>query len=271
MKRIKTTIALSVLTLMLSSCQSTLSKANTPTASNSSNTKVYPYKSAIIQYKQKDQVLIWDDWGVRTYESRYNNKDILMINNGAEYRIDHNQKKITKMRNLIMDWLIVTDKDLRPYYVASDAIDALIKTGQSEKVAGKSCNIWLNSVPSPDSRYCLYNDLILLKKETYDSQNKKWRIEKEAYVAKFNTIVDSKLFTKIPNYPTRNISKYSTDQIHKLLKEDPAEYKKSLEVANQFKTRGEKHRKRIRDHKIQDKRMLELYLNRHIRNGIYYP
>ena len=165
------------------------------------------------------------------------------------------------MRNLIMDWLIVVNKDLRTYYVASDSDDALIKTGESEKVAGQSCNIWVNSVPSPSKRYCLYNDLILLKKETYNSQNKKWRIEKEAYVAKFNTTIDDKIFTKIPNYPTRDMTKYTTSEIHKLLKEDPAEYKKSLKVANKLKTRGERHRESIRDHRVQDKRMLEVYLN----------
>jgi hypothetical protein len=173
------------------------------------------------------------------------------------------------MRSLVMDWLIVADKDLRPYYIASGANDAYIKTGESEKVSGQSCNIWLNSVPSPHSRYCLYNDLILLKKENYDSENKKWRVEKEAYFAKFNTAIDHTLFTKIPDYPTRNMSKYSTDEIHKLLKEDPAEYKGSLKVASDLKTRGEKHRERINDHSRHDKRMLEVYLNRRIGNGIY--
>ena len=162
MKKIKTTITLSVLTLMLSSCQSTLSNANTPTASNSSNTKVFPYKSAIIKYKQKDQVLIWDDWGVRTYESRYNDKDIIMINNGAEYRIDHKRKKITKMRNLIMDWLIVTEKDLRPYYVASDAEDTLIRTGQSEKVAGQNGKNYSSFNPT---QYTLFMSLKKLKQK----------------------------------------------------------------------------------------------------------
>jgi len=185
-----------------------------------------------------------------------------MINNGEEYRIKHHQKKITKMRSLIMDWLIVANKDLRPYYVAAKAENALIKTGEREKIAGHSCNIWINSVPSPNTRYCLYNDLIVLKKETHDFQSKKWRVEKEAYLAKFDTAVDSKLFTNIPDYPTRNMSKYTSDEMHKLLKEDPAEYKKTLETANKIKVRGKRHRERVRTRRTQsDKRMLEIYLN----------
>jgi len=249
MKKITLAITSSALMLMFSACQPTQPSTHTQTTSSStsSNFKLYPYKSAIIKYKQKDKVLIWDDWGRKTYESRHKDSDIIMINNGLEYRINHNQKKITKMRNLIMDWLIVANKDLRPYYVASDAEDALYKTGESEKVAGLSCNIWLNSFSSPSKRYCLYNDLILLKKESYDwHSSKKWIIEKEAYEAKFNSTIASKLFTNIPDYPTRNMSKYSTDEIHKLLKEDPAEYKKSLKVANEFKTRGITHKERSR-------------------------
>jgi len=276
----KTKTAISLLAVMtIVGCQSTSSNANvvpstnsSPTSSTSaSNTKIYPYKSAIIKYKQKEQVLIWDDWGLKTYESRYKNRDVIMINNGLEYRIDHNRKKLIKTRNLVMDWLIVADKDLRPYYVASEAPDAMIKTGEHETVAGQSCNIWLDSIPAPDTRYCLYNDLVLLKKETYDDRTRKWRVEKEAYVAKFNTAVDSKLFTNIPNYPTRNMSKYTTEEIHKLLREDPAEYKKVLQVATEMRTRGERHREKIRDHKIQDKRTLENYLNHRFPYGIYYP
>jgi len=276
----KTKITISLLAVItIVGCQSTSSNANvapsrnsSPTSSTStSNTKIYPYKSAIIKYKQKDQVLIWDDWGLKTYESRYKDRDVIMINNGLEYRIKHNQKKITKMRNLVMDWLIVADIDLRPYYVSSEADDAMVKTGEHETVAGQNCNIWLNSIPSPSSRYCLYNDLILLKKETYDDRTRKWRVEKEAYMAKFNTAVDGKLFTNIPNYPTRNMSKYTTKEIHKLLREDPAEYKKSLRVAFELKTIGDRHRKKINLEKQQHKKMLELYLNRRIRNGIYYP
>jgi len=276
----KTKTAISLLAVMtIVGCQSTSSNANvvpstnsSPTSSTSaSNAKLYPYKSAILKYKQKEQVLMWDDWGLKTYESRYKDRDVIMVNNGLEYRIKHNQKKITKMRNLVMDWLIVADKDLRPYYLSTEAGDAMVKTGEHETVAGQSCNIWLDSIPSPDTRYCLYNDLILLKKETYDNRTRKWRVEKEAYVAKFNTAVDSKLFTNIPNYPTRNMSKYTTKEIHKLLREDPTEYQKSLQVANEFKTRGERHRKKIGLEKQQHKNMLELYLNRRIRNGIYYP
>ena len=267
MKKIKIAIRSFVLMLMFSACQPTPPSKNNAISSSSSNCKLYPYKSAIIKYKQKDEVLIWDDWGLKTYESRHKDSDILMINNGLEYRIKHNQKKITKMRNLYIDWLIVANKDLRAYYVASGADDALYKTGESEKIAGQSCNVWINSVPSPSTRYCLYNDLILLKKENYNSQSKKWRIEKEAYEVKFNTAVDSKLFTKIPNYPTRDMTKYTTEEIHKLLKEEPAEYKKSLKVANIIKTKGEKHRERIRDHSVQDKRMLAVYLSRQTANG----
>ena len=248
MKKITIAISIFPLMLMFSACQPTQPSTNTQTtsASTSNNFKLYPYKSAIIKYKQKEKVLIWDNWGRKTYESRHKNSDIIMINNGLEYRIKHNQKKITKMRNLIMDWLIVANKDLRPYYVASDAEDALYKTGESEKVAGQSCNIWVNSFSSPSKRYCLYNDLILLKKESYDWRSKKMRIEKEAYEAKFNSTIDSKLFTNIPDYPIRNMSKYTTNEIHKLLKEDPAEYKKSLKVANEFKTRGITHKERSR-------------------------
>ena len=273
MKKVKKAISLAVLMIVAVGCKSTTSNSISPTVSNnqtnstSSNCKLYPYKSAIIKYKQKDKVLIWDDWGVKTYESRHKNSDIIMINNGLEYRINHNQKKITKMRNMVMDWLIVANKDLRAYYVATEADDALIKTGEHEKVAGKSCNIWINSVPSPSTRYCLYNDLILLKKETYDWQSsKKWRIVKEAYEAKFNTAIDNKLFTKIPNYPTRDMTKYTTEEVHKLLKETPESYRNSLEVANKVKTRGERHRESIRDHSVQDKRMLEVYLSHRIAN-----
>ena len=248
--------------LMLSACQPTQPNTNTQIASSSSNCKLYPYKSAIIKYKQKDKVLIWDDWGLKTYESRHKDSDIIMINNGLEYRIKHNYKKITKMRNMYLDWLIVANKDLRAYYVASEADDALYKTGEREKIAGQNCNIWINSVPSPSQRYCLYNDLILLKKENYNSQTKLWRVEKEAYEAKFNTAIDNNLFTKIPNYPTRDMTKYTTEEIHKLLKEEPSQYRNSLEVANKIKTMGERHKERIRKHSVQDKRMLEVYLNR---------
>jgi len=271
MKKIKIAISLYILMVMLTACQSTSSNTTSPTQLSSSNFKLYPYKSAILKYKQKDQVLIWDDWGLKTYESRDKNRDIIMVNNGQEYRIKHHQKKITKMRSLIMDWLIVADKDLRPYYVASKAENALIKTGESEKVAGYSCNIWIDSVPLPSTRYCLYNDLIILKKETHDSQNKKWRVEKEAYLAKFDIPIDSKLFTNIPDYPTRNLSKYTSNEIHKLLKEDPQHYKASLETANKIKERGERHRERVKAYRIRHKKMIELYLNHRIGNATYYP
>lgn len=270
----KKSIKLSIIVLILAGCQSTSLNngvTNNSTHTSSSNFKLYPYKSAILKYKQKEKVLIWDDWGLKTYESRRKDTDIIMINNGLEYRIKHHQKKITKMRSLVMDWLIVADKDLRPYYVDSSAKDAFVKTGEREKVAGQSCNIWIDSIPHPDSRYCLYDDLILLKKETYNSRTKKWSIVKEAYMAKFNTTVDGKLFTNIPNYPMRDMTKYTTDEIHKLLKEDPAEYKKTLEVANKVKVRGERHRERVKEQRIQGKRMMELYLNRRVGNGIYYP
>ena len=261
MKKIKITTALSLLSIMLIGCQPTSPKASVQTPSSTSNFKLYPYKSAILKYKKKDRVLIWDDWGVKTYESRNKDRDIIMVNNGVEYRIDHDRKKVTKMRNLIMDWLIVANKDLRAYYVDSNAKNALVKTGERKRVAGQSCNIWLNSVPRPSSRYCLYNDLIVLKKEIYNSSHKQWRVEEEATMAKFNTSVDAKLFTKIPNYQTRDMTKYSTEEIHNLLKNDPSEYKKSLKVANEIKTRGERHKKKIRVHKIQDRKMLEYYLH----------
>jgi len=263
MKKITLAITSSALMLMFSACQPTQPSTHTQTDSSSSNCKLYPYKSAIIKYKKKEEMLIWDDWGLKVYQSRYKDSDIIMVNNGLEYRIKHNYKKITKKRNMYMDWLIVANKDLRAYYVDSEADDALYKTGEHEKVAGQNCNIWINSVPSPTKRYCLYNDLILLKKETYDwYRSKKWIIEKEAYEAKFNTAIDSKLFTKIPNYPTRDISKYSTEEMHKLLKESPESYKDSLEVANKVKTRGEEHRATSRLYMRQSKDMLERYIHR---------
>ena len=63
------------------------------------------------------------------------------------------------------------------------------------------------------------------------------------------------------------MTKYTTKEIHKLLKETSESYRNSLEVAHKVKIRGERHRESIRDHSVQDKRMLEVYLSRQTTNG----
>lgn len=248
-----------VMLLGLSSCANTTVKNGTSNgvSSSSQTFKMYPFKSAILKYKQKNQTLIWDDWGVKHYESKANDR-VIMSSNGLEYRVSHGTKKITKSHNPILIYLLVADKNLAPYYVATGAVDALYKTGKKAKVAGQTCNIWVNELPYPSKKYCLYNDLILLKKEV-KSQGV-WRVEKEAYVAKFNSKIDPQLFTKIPNYPIKDFTDNETsEEIQQKMRKSPQEYKSALNMAETIKKRGIKHRESIQDFLRENKRAIELY------------
>jgi len=244
------------------------STQTTSTSQNSGNMKLYPYKSGIVKFKNKNRTLTWDDWGKKTYETKGN--QIIMINNGSEYRINHNSKQIKKDRNPMLDWLIVADQDLHNYYIDKEAKKAIVNMHKTETVAGLKCNIWLDDVPNPSNRYCLYDNKILLKHQVHN--NHKWSVAKEATFAKFNSTVDQNLFTKLPNYPVENMTKYNDDKaLHALIKNDPDEYKKALQVANSVKARGIDRENDIQRYLQNNKKMMELYRNHRVGNGIYYP
>jgi hypothetical protein len=238
------------------------------TSQNSGNMKLYPYKSGILKFKNKNHTLTWDNWGKKRYVT-HNNK-IIITNNGSEYHIEHNQKIIKKSRDLVLDWLIVADQDLHSYYVDSDAKNAIVNMQKTETVAGLKCNIWLDSVPDPSNRYCLYNNRIILKHEIYN--NNRWSVKKEATFAKFNGSIDPILFTKLPQYPIKNMTKYNNDEeLHALIKNSPAEYKKALTVANTIKAKYTERENDIRRYLQNHKKTIELYKNHKIGNAIYYP
>ena len=233
---------------------------------NSGNMKLYPYKAGILKFKNKNHTLTWDDWGKKTYET--NQHEAIVVNNGSEYRIDHVHKQIKKTRNLILDWLIVADQDLHNYYISKNARNAIVNMNKIETVAGVKCHIWIDKIPTPSHRYCLYDNKILLKQEVY--RNGKWSVVKEAIFAKFNNSIDQNLFSKLPNYPVKNMTKYNDDKaLHALIKNDPTEYKKALQVANSVKARGIDRENDIQRYLQNNKKMMELYRNHRIGNAVY--
>jgi len=255
-----------ILTFIFGGCANTptIQNNNTMESSNSSSTsncKIYPYKSGILKFKNYyNDSIIWDDWGRKSYETH--NNEAIISDNGTEYKIRHSSKQIMKSRGLILDYLIVANKDLRAYYVDNEALDAIVKGKQTETIAGLTCNIWVDKLPYPSKRYCLYKDLILLKKELYSSETKKWKVERVATVAKFNTPIKSSLFTKLPSYPIRNFDKgRSNEEEHTLMRNDSYVYKDALEVAEKIKQRGINHREKIQSYQHHNKDLIERYNN----------
>jgi len=258
-------------TSLLVGCATNTPVQSTQTANasqNSGNMKLYPYKSGIVKFKNKNRTLTWDDWGKKTYET--NRHEVIMINNGSEYRINHNSKRIKKDRNLILDWLIVADQDLHNYYVDTEAKKAIVNMHKTETVAGVKCNIWLDDIPHPSNRYCLYDNKILLKHQVHN--NHKWSVVKEATFTKFNSSIDQSLFSKLPNYPVESFTKYNDDeQLHSLLRKEPTEYRNSLEVAETIKAKGIEKKEDIKRYARDHKELIKLYKNHKIRNAVYYP
>jgi len=264
-------ILLLIFTSFLVGCVTNSPVQSTQTTSvshNSGNMKFYPYKSGILKFKKNNRSLTWDAWGKRTYET--NRNEAIVINNGSEYRIDHDHKQIKKTRNLILDWLIVADQDLHSYYVSKEARGAMVNMHKTEMVAGVKCNIWLDNVPHPSNRYCLYDNRILLKHQVYN--NKRWSVRKEASFANFNSSIDQNLFTKLPSYPVKNLTKYNNDEaLHARMRNSSSEYKNALQIANRMKALGVKREKDVKRYARDHKGIIELYNNHRIGNGVYYP
>lgn len=255
-----------ILTLILGACASQANIQNNNTrqstqSSSTSNYKFYPFKSGIVKFKNyHNDSIAWDDWGRKLYQTHDN--EAMISDNGTQYKINHSSKKIMKMRDLMLDYLIVANKDLSAYYVDKEALGAIVKGKQTQKVAGLTCNIWVDELPYPSERYCLYKDLILLKKELYSSETKSWRIERVATLAKFNSSINSSLFTQIPPYPVRNMEKeISNEAEHRLMRNDVYVYKDALEVAEKVKQRGMRHKKKVQSYQQHNKDLIERYHN----------
>ena len=244
------------------------STQTTSASQNSSSMKLYPYKSGIVKFKNKNHTLTWDDWGKKSYETDRN--EAIVINNGLEYRINNDRKQIKKDRNPMLDWLIVADQDLHNYYMDKEAKNAIVNMNKTETVAGVKCNIWLDNVPNPSNRYCLYDNKILLKHQVHN--NHKWSVVKEATFAKFNSSIDQSLFSKLPNYPVENMTKYNdSEALHSLLRKDPDEYERTLIMANRIKAKAIEKKEDIKRYAKNHKEIIELYKNHKIGNAVYYP
>ena len=248
--------------VMFTSC----STSTTPLVSQNSNNeynnyKYYPYKSAIIKYEVNSgknnhkRVRIWDNWGVQVWEEKEDTRGenstsnsavktriVQFRNNGTLLYANYRHKKIRKSRDLNQDELIVANQDLSKYFIEREFAKAFFynsdfrKSGKTETIAGKKCNIWA----SEEIRLCMYEDRIVLKSEAYIRGLKKWVTQQKAVSAKFNVPIDKSLF-KLPNFPIEVDSDYISDnQMHKKLREY---MKGESELVQRLKARG----KEIRD------------------------
>ena len=59
--------------------------------------------------------------------------------------------------------------------------------------------------------------------------------------------------------------------MHKFIRESPDGYKEVLKVAENIKSKALKRKAKIKKYSEENKKMIELYFNRRVVNGVYYP
>lgn len=227
MKTIKKALYITIV-VALTACSTTTTSLSQNSNYGHNNYKYFPYKSAIIKYEsdggKNKRIRIWDNWGIQWWEEEdtiykksamhpnpTSSRQVIFKDNGTYYEIYYPSKEIKKRRDIIQDELLVANQDLSDYYLDHDFYEAVFynplrKSGKTEIVAGKKCNIW----ESRETRLCMYKDLILLKSEAYISELKKWVIQQKAVSAQFNIAIDKSLFN-LPNFPIKVHPHYRSD------------------------------------------------------------
>ena len=189
--------------------------------------KYYPFKSAILIYKQEDdealykKVKTWDDWGrkISHIEEFRNKKSVktrprsnitqIIRDDSVLYEFEHHKKLVRQRRESIRFLQILSGEDLRKYYLDnSNAIMYTKKTDRTAVVGGVECNIWEGRWV----RACRYQDIITLKEEKKMQTGNEWIVLKEVTSAQFNIPIAKQIFQLPKDYKVEVSSTFKTEE-----------------------------------------------------------